>query len=163
MANLIIPVGLPGCGKSTWAKNLLSLKYAIVSSDEIRKNLFESLRSAHDVTPEERHERNTQVFDLFHRKIDDCLRMDVDVFADATNLNPFARKNLVEIARKNHCQTHLLFFKNPEQAFMRNVRRDRDAVVPKDVMDNFYVKYLECLRDIKEEEYDSVTEIGGVG
>lgn len=160
--NLIIPIGIPGCGKSTWVKEMFDLKYAIVSSDAIRKNIFGSLVTAHRTTPEQRVANNQQVFDIFHNKISEHLQFGVDVVADATNLNPFARDRLKAIAKEHGAKTHAILFKNPTEALVRNRERDEDAQVPEDVMMNFVAKYYEVLNDLPFENYDCVTEIGSV-
>lgn len=170
MTNLIIPLGIPGCGKSTWAKTLLDLKYAIVSSDKIRKELFGSLSAAHmredgtPLDPAQRQKNNEKVFDIFHSKIEERLTHGVDVFADATNLSRLARLRLVDIARATFAQTHVLLFKNPTEAMLRNERRDEDEKVPHEAMMDMYAKYLECLVDLQAEikRYDTVTEICSV-
>src|SRR4051812_41108561 len=124
MANLIIPVGVPGSGKSTWAKSMLDLKYHIVSSDDIRMRLFGSLRAAHE--PEVKKDDKAKVWATFYREIDDCLAHGVDVVADATNLRAFAREKLRDIAKLQHAQTHVLLFDNYYQAWFRNRERPED-------------------------------------
>ena len=48
MPNLVILAGVPGSGKSTWARAFFDLKYRIVSTDEIRRRQFGTLKAAHD-------------------------------------------------------------------------------------------------------------------
>lgn len=159
MTNLIIPVGIPGCGKSTYTKTIFDLKYSSVSTDRIRQQVFGSLRAAHDVSPDQHRENNDLVFRKYHEQIEEQLRHGVDTIADATNLRPYARARLLTIAKATNADTHCLLFKNPSEAMMRNRRRDKDAVVPEDKMLDFLAQYYEVLRDLYQEEYTTVTEI----
>ncbi len=153
---LFILVGIPGCGKSTWAKNFFR-NGIIVSSDAIREEL------TGDPTDQT---RNGEVFDTFHARIRENLRTGhwpagADVIADSTALDAFARKNLVDLAREANVDVHLVVFRNLAQAAYRNERRDR--IVPKDVMRRMVAKYERALQDIEDESllfaYNSVTEI----
>jgi protein phosphatase len=153
---LFILVGIPGCGKSTWAANFFR-NGIIVSSDAIREELT---GDATDQT------RNTEVFNAFHQRISENLRTGhwpagADVIADSTALDAFARLSLVNIARDAGADAHLVFFRNLAQAANRNERRDR--VVPKDVMGRMVAKYERAIQDIEDESvaqfYQSVTEI----
>lgn len=156
MANLYITVGIPGCGKSTWAEYYLagSGRTAIVSSDDIRLELSHH----YDQT------RNAEVFDTFHARIRDYLAHDVDVVADATHLTRRSRDATAMCARKQD-KVHVVFFKNSLQALMRNQQRGtpENGLVPSDVMMyKMLPRYEETCRDLVQEKYDSVTEIRGV-
>lgn len=157
MANLIIPIGIPGSGKSHWAYTFADLKYRIVSSDKIRKRVFGGLRAAH--TPEDKVANNAKVFEEFHRDIKESLEHGVDVIADATNLNSFARHKLLKIAEQTHSKVHAVFFMNISQALHRNADRDADAMVPNEVMKAMLDKYGETLIELPNEKYDTVTRI----
>lgn len=160
MTNLIIPVGIPGSGKSTWARTILDRKYAVISSDEYRKKLFGSMREAHK--PETKVERNEEVWKLFYQDIENCLNHSVDVFADATNLRAFAREKLVDIAKRSGARTHVLIFSNSKQAWERNELREEDRIVPTEVMADFTLRLDEAIKDIPNESYNSVTTIASV-
>ena len=151
MCNLIILVGVPGCGKSTWAKNFFDLKYNIVSSDEIREGFG-------DVNNQD---RNDEVFKVFHRRILNNLNHGVDTIADSTALTRESRLRLEAIAAFTGAKTHLVFFKNPDQAVMNNARRDRK--VPDEAMAKMMDKYERALLEIPQERYYSKTEIKKVG
>lgn len=158
--NLVIPIGVPGCGKSTFVKDLFDLKYAIISSDEIRKTLFGSLVVAHAGNdPVEKAENNARVFDLFHNKISESLRYSIDTVADATSLNPLSRETLRGIAEEQGATTHAILFKNPTEALVQNRARPDDTRVPEDKMMDFIAKYYEVLNDFPFERYTRVTEI----
>lgn len=152
--SLIIPVGIPGCGKSTWANHLLdSVDVGIHSSDDIRVELAEGVYCYSK-------DRNDDVFEIFHQRIRNDLAAGLTVYADATNLQAYARAKLVDIANFAHVSAHVVVFTNIEQAITRNLERER--VVPEDVMTRFLDKYEKAMVEIPLESYRSRTYISGV-
>lgn len=149
-AKLVIPVGLPGCGKSTFAQNVFFNNMVIVSTDEIRAGLG-------DVNAQD---KNKQVFESFHKQIDANLGHGSDVYADATNLDVRSRNELRDIALRNRAEVHVLLFTNVKEAIIRNSQRSRR--VPDDVMLRFIYKLEECLKVVPHEPITSITRIDGV-
>lgn len=151
MPNLVLLAGVPGTGKSTWARTFFDLKYAIVSSDEIRKRLAGSLREAHDKT--------IKPWDVFYQRIEECLTHGVDVVADATFLTRRHREQAREIAEKTHARLQLVMFKNWLTADSRNRARDEDTRVPDEAMAGMMNLYWDTLAEIAQEHYETVTMI----
>lgn len=148
---LYIPVGIPGCGKSTLVKALSPR--TTVSSDAIRA----ALSSVEDQS------RNAAVFEIFYNNIETSLELGLPgatTFADATNLDSRSRATLCDIAQRTGADTHLILFRNLEQAIARNLKRDR--VVPGDVMLRMIEKYERAVQDIEHETYNYVTEVSAV-
>ena len=91
----IMLCGLPGSGKSTFAKQIIKMAESqdkeayVVSSDAIREELW----------GDERIQREPEkVFDLAHKRIMHALRADYDyVVFDATNIK---RKNRLFLMKK---------------------------------------------------------------
>jgi predicted kinase len=155
---LFVPIGIPGSGKSTWCRRMLDAD--VVSSDDIRIEIWGSLRTAHDVSPEQKKRNNRQVWDLFYERVQFNLHYD-NVVADGTNLRDYARERLRNIAY-NRCDAtiHAIVFNNTTQAFKRNKRRSEDQWVPDDVMNDFLGQFNEEYTVITNEQWDSYTEIG---
>lgn len=156
MPKLFIPVGIPGCGKTTLANRvLLHTNLRIVSTDDIREDMVKLglLEDVGDMS------RNEEVFDVFHARIEDHLLDNFDVVADATNLRDFAREKLRAIAERTHAETILLVFTNPSVAVHRNQRRSR--VVPAEAMVKMLGQYEKALQDIPSETYGVVVNIDG--
>src|SRR5271166_2317680 len=133
---VVLSIGLPGSGKSTWFKrhNILPL-----SSDMVRILLFD------DVT-EQRYQ------DLVFSTLRSMLRARLLArrpwnYVDATNLSPHERRSWVKLAHDFGYEAHAVFFDvPPEVCIERNRRRERN--VPEDVMQRMASK----LRPPKFEE-----------
>jgi predicted kinase len=119
---VVLSIGLPGSGKSTWFKrhNILPL-----SSDMVRILLFD------DVT-EQRYQ------DLVFSTLRSMLRGRLLArrpwnYVDATNLSPHERRSWIKLAHDFGYEAHAVFFDvPPEVCIERNRRRERN--VPEDVM-----------------------------
>lgn len=89
MAKLIILVGLPGAGKSTYADKLTAVarvtKY--VSSDKIREELYGDACIQGDPA---------KVFRIMQKRVTEYLKKDFDVVYDATNVTRKNRRSIIE-------------------------------------------------------------------
>lgn len=141
-------VGLPGSGKSSFARNVLSVCPGAVihSSDEIRREL---LGSENDQT------QQALVFDTLHKRVFSDLRMGKNVVYDATNINYKQRKQFIDRVRALHIpdlQVVCVFMAAPyERCLQQNHERERS--VPDNVITRMYHKfdvpmYLEGWDDI---------------
>jgi predicted kinase len=133
---VVLAIGLPGSGKSTWFKrhNIFPL-----SSDMVRILLFD------DVT-EQRYQ------DLVFSTLRSMLRGRLLArrpwnYVDATNLSPHERRSWIKLAHDFGYEAHAVFFDVPaEVCIERNRRRERN--VPEEVMQRMAAK----LRPPKFEE-----------
>jgi predicted kinase len=119
---VVLAVGLPGSGKSSWFKrhNITPL-----SSDMLRSMLF-------DDPAEQRFQ------DLVFSNLRSMLKARLIArrptnYVDATNLTPQERQNWTKLAKDFGYEVHAVFFDVPlEVCIERHQRRDR--LVPEDVM-----------------------------
>jgi predicted kinase len=119
---VVLAIGLPGSGKSTWFKrhNVVPL-----SSDMVRSLLFDDVR-------EQRFQ------DLVFSNLRSMLKARLIAkrpmnYVDATNLTPQERQHWIKLAKDYQYEVHAVFFDVPlEVCLERHQRRDR--VVPDDVM-----------------------------
>ncbi len=115
---LIVTVGLPGAGKSTW---LAHLGVNAISSDEIRRWISD------DPTNQRIHGR---VFRTVRYLI--VQRMEIGrpvTYVDATNLTAWERRPYIRLGELYDCDVEALFFDVPvEICLLRNHLRPR--IVP---------------------------------
>jgi predicted kinase len=120
---VILAVGLPGSGKSTW---LAGLGAHAISSDAIR------LQLADDETDQSIHER---VFATMRYILEQRLELRRPVtYIDATNLTRRDRLPFIELVRKHGCEAEALYFDVPVAVCKaRNAGRLR--IVPPEALD----------------------------
>ena len=91
MATLNIMIGIPGSGKSNYAKKcLLTNNSVYLSSDDIRVELYGFEDQTH----------NDVVFETMKKRTLNALKEGKDVIYDATNLNKKRRSGIISEARK---------------------------------------------------------------
>lgn len=115
---IVITVGLPGSGKSTY---LARLGVNAISSDEIRRLL------ADDPGDQSIHRR---VFATIRYLVRQRIAVGRPVtYVDATHLTRWERRPYVQLARRYECRLEVLFFDVPVEVCVRR-NRGRDRLVP---------------------------------
>ena len=119
---VVLAVGLPGSGKSSWFKrhNITPL-----SSDVLRTVLFDD--------PKEQRFQDLVFSNLRSMLKARLIARRPTNYVDATNLTPHERHNWIKLAKDFGYEVHAVFFDVPlETCIERHHRRDR--IVPEDVM-----------------------------
>lgn len=134
---VIVMIGAPGSGKSTFAKKMLqknpSFKY--LSSDALRAE-FGSGEEDQSVTP--------LVFSTLKRRLDHCLRRNENVIVDATSMNAKDRKDYIVAAKQfNASVVAYAFVCDKKTLIERNQKRGAGGGrnVPEFVIDKMLAKY----------------------
>jgi predicted kinase len=142
---IVVLVGLPGSGKSTWLERQ---RATALSSDAIRSLL------ADDATDQTIHQR---VFATLRYLLRQRLAIGRPVtYVDATNLTPEERRPYIEIARWYGCDAEAVFFDVPlDLCRERNLRRVR--TVPDEALERMAMKLAPPRL---EEGFSRVTVVG---
>ena len=141
---LVITVGLPGSGKSTY---LARLGVNAISSDEVRRLIADD---PHDQT------MNARIFSVIRYLIRQRIAAGRPVtYVDATHLTPWERKPYVILAQRYGCALEALFFDVPVQiCIARNQARAR--VVPEEAIRKMT---QQMIPPSKEEGFAEITRI----
>jgi protein phosphatase len=116
--SLVVLIGLPGCGKSTFARRHFP-ETAIVSSDLCRKLVSDS---------EDNQVASPQAFDLMATIIAKRMGLGRLVVADAMNLRPASRRPWLVLARQYGYPAYAIVLDVPAAACI-----ERDAGRPRNV------------------------------
>lgn len=110
MPEVVVMVGLQGCGKSTWVKQHLAGSHVVVSKD---------------YWPNARNKELRQ-----RRAISDALAGGFDVVVDNTNPAPMDRAPIIQIAREQGAAVRAVYIDTPvADCLARNAARAGRAVV----------------------------------
>lgn len=148
MQKLTLMCGIPGSGKSTWLKNNILNKEncAIISRDEIRFSLLKERDSYFS--------KEDKVFEIFVKTIQNNIDSGLDVYIDATHLNKFSRRKILNQLKLNNISIEAIYFTTPLNICLeRNQKRSGRSFVPdnviKDMAKNYrFPSYLEGFNKI---------------
>ncbi len=138
MNTLYITVGLPGSGKSTYAKEFIKGKdIEYLSSDSLRA-VYGKSEEDQTVTP--------LVFGHIKKTVDEFLKDGKNVLVDATSVNRRERSDYINSAKKYGAKVVAIVFKMDRQGLIdRNKKRGEQGgrVVPDWVIDKMLNKFEE--------------------
>ena len=146
---VIVMIGAPGSGKSTFAKKLCqdNPNFKYLSSDALRAE-FGSGEEDQSVTP--------IVFSTLKRRLDNYLRHNESVIVDATSINAKDRKDYINAAKQYNAKVIAYAFVCDKQTLLeRNQKRGAGGGrnVPEFVIDKMLAKYQQ---PTNQEGFDEV-------
>jgi predicted kinase len=123
---IILLIGLPGSGKSTYTRNL-----PVLSSDAIRLLLADN---------EQDQSIHARVFATLRYLLTQRLEIHRPVtYVDATHLTREERAPYLELARKHNAEIEAVFFDVPLEV-CRQRNRSRPRQVPEDILEKMSAK-----------------------
>lgn len=155
MKTIHVLIGIPGCGKSTFADKLSKqLNIEIVSTDRVRMENIGILEE--------------QVWPKVYQMLGEKLNNDEDVIFDATNITPKVRKRLVDNVRV-YCEEFNLigyYFTVDWRLCMERVeKRNTDPnehYLPTDVIEGYAGKIIEPTFEEGFIKINYIDEIGNI-
>ena len=155
MKRIYLLCGIPGSGKSTWAKSQLDNKSVWISRDLIRFSMVSE--------KEEYFSKEKEVFKEFIKQINIAIRNNniENIYIDATHINEVSRhKTLDKIAIKDADELNIVYFNTPlKTCILRNICRLGRECVPEKVIINMYKNFTHPEKDTKY-TYNNIYEIG---
>lgn len=139
MTDVVILVGVPGSGKTTFAEKFKDDPTVLhLSSDNIRKELYGDLKAGNT------DEANTQVFLAMHERLHKAVKEGEydQVIYDATNTSRKRRRGLYKAIKSydKYAAVLIVYFSIPLQVLLkRNKERERETMVPSSVIQRMYV------------------------
>lgn len=151
MNKLIIVMGAPGAGKTTWCRHYLKThKAEYISRDEIRFILVKE--------NEPYFSKEKQVYKEFIKKIDNALFQNKTVIADQTSLNKAARAKLINSLKNKPNEIIAVYLKNSLETILeQNAKRTGRSRVPEDSVINMFNSIEKPTRDEGIDLYIEVT------
>lgn len=142
---LVVLVGAPGCGKSTFARTHFA-ETQVVSSDECRRLVSDDAAS---------QAATREAFAVFYTLLRGRLTHGRLTVADATNLSPRSREKLREAAGSRRRPRIAIAFDVPlETCVERQTTRARQ--VRREVVERAHADFRQALADLAEEGYARV-------
>jgi predicted kinase len=141
---IVLLVGLPGSGKSTWMAKQPSHP---LTSDIIRTILTDD---------EENQSHNREVFAVLRYLLRRRLRVGTPVtYVDATSVSTYERRPYIKLAQQHDCDIEAVFFDVPLEV-CKERNRKRHRVVPPDVIERMSRRLTPPSR---EEGFSNVTVV----
>lgn len=157
MAKLIVLIGTPASGKSTYAKEHPEMVW--ISRDEIRNEIVGLDRAEQEGRTVSYFSKEDTVYNIFITAIQKNLSEGKDVIADATHIDNKARAKLFRMLDSKGIlydeAIAIIFLTRPEVCIERNRRRKGWRRVPDHVIKEMYTKLIKDINTLPN-QFDKV-------
>jgi tRNA uridine 5-carbamoylmethylation protein Kti12 len=141
---IILLVGLPGSGKSTWVKSFLSTHsdYVVVSSDDIIDAYAKSIGKTYTEVFSE-YMGNAEV--EYKIRLMAAIREKKNIIVDRTNLNLKSRRKILSSVPKEYKKVAVVFSTPIDEVKRRLIQREYETgkAIPGYVLDSMIDSYIE--------------------
>ena len=141
---IILLVGLPGSGKSTWVASFIASHpdYVVVSSDDIIDAYAKSIGKTYTEVFEE-HMSYAEV--EYKIKLMTSLREGKNIVVDRTNLSPKSRRKILSNVPKEYKKTAMVFNTPLDEIKKRLIKREHETGkgIPENVISTMIKTYIE--------------------
>ena len=152
---MVVLCGLPGVGKSTFARRLAArAPVAVVGSDEVRKTLFPQ--------PQYTGSEHARVFGAVHTVLAELLRRRISAVFDATNLYERLRRRAYRIAQNSVCGLVIVEVVAPPEVVRQRLERRAAVADPRDRSDATWEVYLQMadrMQPVRQEHFTVDTSV----
>ena len=130
MAILYVMIGIPGSGKTTYAKNIKDA--VVVSSDEIRYEITGSYSNMN---------YNSIVFNKMEKRIKKLLEEEKDVVYDATNITRWKRQHIVHTLKySSNIRVVFIFMNTRLKICLERNEQKGERMTPENVLADMFLK-----------------------
>ncbi len=150
--SLVLMIGASGSGKSTFANQHFA-QHEVVSSDFCR-GLVSNDENSMDATAD--------AFALLHYMVGIRLKRGLLTVIDATNVQPYARKELLALAREYHALTVAIVLNIPVDVCERRNEKREDRNFGNRVIRQHVQQLKKSLRGLRKEGFHKVTVLNSV-
>lgn len=146
MTTLTLMRGLPGSGKSTWARAHVDANTVVVSLDGLREMMAGSRRAWHETMTPQMNRLLVRQANMF---IDSLLAKGVNVISDAQHVNPKFCVDEVRIALRRKARVETVTFDAPLDVLLkRNRTRPDSDCVPEPYLRSQYESWHDMLEHV---------------
>jgi predicted kinase len=154
LPDFLMLMGIPGSGKTSWAKQFVfkcDASFTIVCSDDLRKQLTGNIND---------QSRNEEVWEIVINQVTGLLKSRRNVILDATNVRTDLRRSFIR--ELPPCNKYIkVFHMNKSVAKCRIAKAiaagEERSSVPDSVMEKMYASFHESLVAINEEGWMTKT------
>lgn len=133
MADLVVMCGLPGAGKTTFAKMFAKKNnYRYISIDNFYQAVFGN---------ETEHYHKYQVWEILYKAVDLAIEDGVNVILDTNAPNPSDREILYERIGKKFAHRTIVYVENDPDTCKEN-NKHRNRVIPDEQMDYIINRFI---------------------
>lgn len=155
LKGLVLLIGPPGAGKSTFAQKLIAQHIidtnSYISNDKIAKELFG--------LAVDRGGKDGEIFAEQDRRLASLLQINKVGVIDATNVKSEARQRLIAIARQFDAPVTAICFKRDEATLLKQ-NEGREAEVPEEVVREYALLMQHVSPDqLKSEGIEKIIDI----